>query len=334
MSTILDEKLTTSNDLLANRFTRTMLGDAMLNGVADPEEFEPDVLLKGCSHQIFTGPEQGKTWLALWFTKNAIKRGQMVIYFDMEMGKRKVLERLDALGVDGYEADEYMHYYFVPTMDMSKEARTEYTDLLDDIKPDLIIFDSWIGCLAACGLEENSPTNVEQWANGYVHPAKKRGCTVVILDHVPHDANRSRGATRKKDLVDVQWHLKKKQPFDRSTVGYIQLTREKDREAWLPQRVGFAVGGTEDGFVFRRSEGMVLDSPGDQLPESAKEAERALKTFGEAGATYTQWRNATQWKDDEPMPDSTFRSARNKLMDPDHKLVRQDDDRYYSNNSK
>ncbi len=199
--------------------------------------------------------------------------------------------------------------------------------MLDDVEPDLIIFDSWIGFLAACGLDENSPTHVEEWANAYVHPAKARGCTVVILDHVPHDANRSRGATRKKDLVDVQWHLKKKEDFDRTKIGYIQLSREKDREAWLPQHVGFSIGGTEGGFLFRRSEGLVLASPSDQLPKSVKEAERAIKTFGEAGATYTEWRNATEWTDGKPMPDSTFRTARSRLVD-EEKTVKLEGDRY------
>lgn len=95
----------------------------------------------------------------------------------------------------------------------------------------------------------------------------------------------------------MQWHLKKKQHFDRGTVGYIQLTREKDCEAWLPKRVGFSIGGTEEGFIFHRSEGTIPDSGnGDGLTDSAREADRALATFGEKGATYTEWREATEWK--------------------------------------
>jgi hypothetical protein len=240
---------------------------------------------------------------------------------------------LQALGVDDVDMDALLHYFYVPSLDMGHEARGEYVGLLDELKPELIIFDSWIGFLSAAGLDENSPTNVEEWSNAYVHPAKSRDCTVVILDHVPHDADRSRGATRKKDMVDVQWSLKKKEHFDRGTVGYIQLTRKKDREAWLPETVGFSVGGSEEGFVFRRSMGTTVAATGDGLTKSAREAIRALKMFGDNGATYTEWREATVWKDGKPMPDSTFRSARNKLMEPEVDRAGQEGDRYYSKNS-
>jgi hypothetical protein len=254
------------------------------------------------------------------------------LLFDIENGRRIISERMQVLEVSDWDIDEYLHYYDFPSLDLSRDATSEYVSLLDKLKPDLAIYDSWVGFLAACGLEDNSSTNVEEWANAYVHPTKSRDCTVVILDHVPHDANRSRGATRKKDLVDIQWSLKKVKAFDRSNVGFIQLSREKDREGWLPERVGFSIGGSEEGFVFRRSEGTMADTT-DELPESAREAERALKSFDTAGATYTEWRKATVWKDGKPMGDSTFRTARSKLMEPSHKRVRQDGDRYYSNNS-
>jgi len=155
------------------------------------KEFETDLLLRGKSHQIFTGPANGKTWVALWFIKRAIERKQTVVFLDMENGRRIVAERLQELAV-GDAVDEHLHYFDYPSLDISHEATSEYEALLDELKPDLVIFDSWVGFLAACGLDENSSTNVEEWANACVHPAKAKDCTVVILDHVPHDANRSR----------------------------------------------------------------------------------------------------------------------------------------------
>lgn len=314
----------------STRFIRSQLGDAIRGGIPEPEEFEPDILLKGASHLIFTGPEQGKTWLAVALIARALERGQTAMFFDMENGPRIISERLQDLGITGDTVDAYLEYYHVPSMDMSVEAREEYVDLLDSIKPDLLVFDSWIGFLAACGFDENVPTHIEQWANAYVHPAKARGCTIIILDHVPHgDATRSRGATRKKDMVDVQWHLEKSEDFNRDKIGYIRLTLTKDREAWLPERVGFSIGGTEDGFIFRRSEGMATQEKDKKLPPSAIEADRALKTFGNKGATYTQWIGAIVWKGAQ-MGDSTFRTARNKLLSDDVKLVIQDGNLYYS----
>jgi predicted ATP-dependent serine protease len=260
--------------------------------VPEPSEFEPELLLKGKVHQVFSGPGSGKSWLALWLVMQAIERGETVLYLDMENGKRIISERLQDLGVSGEGIDEHLHYFDFPALDMGSEAKREYVSLLDKIKPHLIVFDSWVNFLAASGLEENSNTDVEQWSNAYVHQARIRDCTVVLLDHIPHEGNHSRGATRKKDMVDVQWRLKKVQDFDRGNVGYIQLMREKDREGWLPENVGFSVGGTDTGFIMKRSEGTV-EKTGDGLPESARKALAALVSFGEAGATYTEWRKAT-----------------------------------------
>jgi hypothetical protein len=111
---------------------------------------------------------------------------------------------------------------------------------------------------------------------------------VLILDHVPHNASRSRGATGKKDLVDVQWALAQTRSFGRKSVGHVMLTRKKDRESWLPEPVGFSVGGTEDESVFCRSDDSVSDDNGD-LPPSARKALDALDTFEEAGARYKEW---------------------------------------------
>ncbi len=315
---------TTTRTAFVNRLGRTTLGEAIRDGVPEPEELERDVLIKGAAHQIFTGPGEGKTWVALWLIKRAIEREQTAMFFDAENGKRIILERLQLLNV-GEEVDDYLFYYDFPAMDDTALYRAE----LDDVRPDLLVFDSWVGFLAGCGLDENSNTDVEEWANAYISPAKARGCTVVILDHVGHaNTDRSRAASRKKDVVDVQWSLNKVQDFSRTNVGYIQLNLKKDRESWLPPRVGISIGGTEDGFVMERSEGTVSELPG-KLPPSAIEAERALLTFGTIGATYTEWRLATVWKDGEPMGDSTFRTiALPKLRDAER--ISQQGDRYYS----
>lgn len=115
----------------SDRFTRTLLGDAMRNGVPEPEEFEQDVLIKGDVHQIFTGPGDGKSWLALYLAKNAVGRGQSVVYFAMENGPRIAEERLEALGADPEKVDEHLHYFYGPDVDMSRDALGAYVALLD-----------------------------------------------------------------------------------------------------------------------------------------------------------------------------------------------------------
>lgn len=302
---------------------RTMLTQAMRDGVPEPEELEPDVLIKGAAHQIFTGPGEGKTWVALWLIKRAIQRGETAMLFDAENGKRIITERLQLLNV-GADIDDYLFYYDFPSIDDAALYRAE----LDDVQPDLIVFDSWVGFLAGCGLDENSNTDVEEWANSYISPAKARGCTVVILDHVGHsDTSRSRAASRKKDVVDVQWSLNKVQDFSRSNVGYVQLNLKKDRESWLSKRVGLSIGGTEDGFVCERSEGTVSELPG-KLPESAQKALDALDAFGMLGATYKEWWDSIDWKGGK-MPDVTFRTKAIPKLKNAERIAHQDD-RYYS----
>ncbi len=184
---------------------RALLAEAIRHGVEPPEEFEPGVLLMGAVHQIFAGPSSGKTWLALWFIKNAIERGQTAVFFDTENGSRIISARLAELGVDASQIDAYLHYYPSPSLDLG--AADSFADFLDAVKPDLVVFDSWLDHLAIAGLDENSATDIASWAACYSRPARDRGCTVVLLDHVPHDGARARGSTRKKDEVDVQWRL-------------------------------------------------------------------------------------------------------------------------------
>jgi hypothetical protein len=208
-----------------------------------PDELEPGVLLAGKVTSIYAGPGTGKTMCMLWAVKRCVERGLPVVIFDKENGPRIVSERLRMFGVDAKRADALILYYPSPDLPLTAEAQAAYIALLEDVKPALVVFDSWLGFLVGAGLSENENTDVASWADAYLRPARDRGITVLILDHVPHEGTHARGATRKKDEVDVQWRLFNTKPFDRDSVGEIVLRREKDREAWLPPSVTFSVGG-------------------------------------------------------------------------------------------
>jgi hypothetical protein len=91
------------------------------------------------------------------------------------------------------------------------------------------------------------------------------------------------------------WALTRIHPFDREQVGSVVLARKKDREGWLPQAVTFSVGGDgHGGVVFARSAG-TFEAPGDDgLTPSERKSLDALKTFGESGATATEWEKAAE----------------------------------------
>lgn len=195
--------------------------------------------------------------------------------------------------------------------------------MLDTLQPDLIVFDSWVNFLTASGLDENGNTDVERWGNAYLQPARRRGCTVVILDHVGHGtATRARAASRKKDLVDVQWKLTNRAAFDRSRVGRIDLECEKDREGWITENVSFSIGGTPEGFVCERI-GTAPATPDVGLSRGEGFQLMILETrFGDKGATNAAWRNAVG-----NVSGSTFNDRRDSLTSKG--FVEEDDGFYY-----
>jgi AAA domain len=275
---------------------RVLLGKGLAEGIEPPEELESGVLLKGKVHQVYAGPGSGKTMFALYLIARCIKRGQTAVFFDMENGLRITSERLRDLGVDPAKVDEHLVYLPAPNLPLASETKAAYVALLEEVKPELIVFDSWINFLASAGLSENESVDIAKWAVAYTHPARNRGICVVLLDHVPHDNSHARGSTRKKDEVDVQWKLHCTKPFDRDSVGEIVLHREKDREGWLPPSVRYSVGGGKDGFVFSRSAGTTEETGEGDLTERQKQALDALKVFGDKGARYSEWQRTSGLK--------------------------------------
>jgi hypothetical protein len=266
---------------------RVYIGRAIEQGIEPPDELIPDVVLVGRVHQVFAAAGTGKSWLALWLTKRAILRHKYVLYLDKENGQRIVAERLEALGVDPKMIDEYLIYVPFPTLDLNPDSINQYVEALDEIKPELIVFDSWINYLAAAGLDENSNVDVAKWSTEFTTAARERNIAVVLLDHVPKEGNGSRGASRKKDEVDVAWKLSNTIPFDRDREGEITLRREKDREGWLPFTVTFRIGGNP--FVFQRSE-----EAEENVAVSYTHALEAIKEFGVEGARHGVWQRATE----------------------------------------
>jgi len=273
--------------------SRILLGQGVEDGFEPPEELEAGILLRGRVHQIFSKAGLGKTFVALWLMARGIERGQRVLYLDMENGPRIASERLRALGVDATRVDDLLTYLSSPSLSLSREDVDNWSDLLDELRPDLVVFDSWVNFLAVAGLDENANIDIARWAVAYTHPARNRGVTVVLLDHVPHEGTRSRGASRKSDEMDVAWKLDNTQWFDRNSVGEIVLKRVKDREGWLPPSVTLSIGGSPEGFVLARSEGTIAPETDDGLTKTQRKALMVLRSnFGTSGAGFNEWQRA------------------------------------------
>lgn len=271
--------------------SRVRLAKVIEEGVEPPEELEGDVLLKGRVHSVYAAGGDGKTFFMIWIVKRCVERGEKVVVFDAENGSRIVSERLAALGVDTRRLDDLLIYHAFPDLTSDAERAGAYADLLDEEAPSLVVFDSLVNFIGSAGLDENSNDDIVKWAVRFTRPARERGIAVLLLDHVPHGGDHARGASRKKDEVDVMWALKKREPFDRETVGRIELRRVKDREGWLPERVSFSVGGTDSGFVFRRRGGTTEETnPEDGLSDLERVVLETLRDdIGQEGARANEW---------------------------------------------
>ncbi len=272
-----------------NPFQRSDLVGALERGVEPPEVLVTEVLLAGKVHSIFSAGGTGKTFYAAYIARRVLEKGGTVLYFDQENGLRIMSERAECLGITPEMAKNFYHYPF-PTMPLDFEVVAIFEQLLDELNPNLVVFDSWVNLLAMCGLDENSSVDIATWTEAYSQKARHRGIAVLILDHVPKEGGSARGSGRKLDYVDVMWELRNPQPFDRETVGRIDLHLRKDREGWLPRLLTYSVGGTKEGFVFKRSLGGFEASDEAGLLKSDHTTLEALKGLGSMGAFDKEWR--------------------------------------------
>jgi hypothetical protein len=302
--------------------SRVLIGKRMAGGVEPPEELLERFLLASKIHKIFSGPGEGKSFLAKWVALELVRSCKRVLYFDNENGAKVVSERMDLLGAEPGELDEGFFYFSAPDLTLDPDALAKYRAILDHVKPHLVIFDSWIDFLTLCGLDENGSNEVTAWMQAFAVPAKERGAAVLLLDHVPNDAKRSRGSSQKLAKVDVSWQLKKVLDFDRRTIGQLELRLEKDREGSLPKRVSFAVGGSEGGFIFRRdAEVFERPNPAAGLTDSERQVLECIEAHGAGGV---------RWKEietDSEVSKSTLSVALKKLISSN--LVTKVENRYH-----
>jgi hypothetical protein len=237
------------------RAGRFPVHEAIVNGVDPPEELLEDILLAGKAHTIFAPGGAGKTWVLVWLANQVVRLGKTVLIFDLENSGRTISERFEEVGMDPGAAAERLWCFDFPSLHPEI-----YEGVLDRIKPDIVMFDSWVGFLSGGGHDENTATDVAAWANDYIRPAKKRNIATLCLDHVPHeDDDRERGSTRKRDEVDVRWKLSKIGEFDRESKAKVLMWLKKDREGWLPGKLSFELGGdpSTGRFVMRRDDDLV-----------------------------------------------------------------------------
>lgn len=257
---------------------RRSVGQAIREGIPEPEWLLPGLLYAEKIHWWHGEPGGGKTLLMLGLIVKLINDGRTVMLVDEESGLETTADRLSRLGADPDKLDRHLLYYERPGLTMSPEDLDALFMAAKGYKPGLIVFDSVADLLDQAGLSEDENTEVTKWAKSVLEPlAREYGCAVVCIDHVTKSAEGrggyARGAGAKKSKADAAWKVTPTKEFNATTIGTIKLEADKDRLGRLEPRHTFRIGGDGKGGIVCEAVDKVEREEGGKPPtldDSAK----------------------------------------------------------------
>lgn len=297
---------------------------SLFDGGIEPEPHHvPGLLQRGKVHNLHSKPGEGKTILALWLATQVTGLGETVYYMDAENGPKPMVARLSDMGVTDYKRIKYN-----ASPDLTTPVQIEkFLRGVDMCRPTLVVFDSLADMLAMNGLDENAAGDVTGWFGNVVKPLRDRGITVLILDHEPWESRgHARGSTAKFAKVDVELELKRTKHFDTRNIGEVTLKVKKDRFSGFEHKVRkLAVGGLEGELVVKPSDGIHFE--GTLGAPSLSHTLEAIESFGERGATDSEWKAATK---DLGTGRSAYYEAKAKLLE-DERVSKRGDGSFIAN---
>jgi len=275
----------------------------MRDGIQPPKLLIDDVLYAGTTyedgskegvvHTIYGEPGAGKSMIALKHSVQVMRMGANVVYIDEEGTRRMVTERLQGLGATPEEIEEHFFYFNSTALAASNSAhRGQLATIAETVRPDLVIFDSWIDFLATDGRSENSSDEVVGWAQLVSRAFIAVGSTVVLLDHIPKagSGRGARGSGGKLGWVTAAHKIEVVDPFNRDLTGTIRLLRQKDREGALPNQVNYTIGGDGTGkIICRHDADVIIHRDKDGMTPNMR---TLLEALPKGGATFTAWFNS------------------------------------------
>lgn len=201
----------------------------------EPARVAGGLAYAGCLHSLDGQPESGKTTLGLHAVALELRAGHTVVVLDEESGPEQTAERLRAFGLDAGDLVR-LTYCAYPGLRWTPEQVDDLCEMLDEIRPTLLLVDSSSAFLAAMGAEENDNSAVGSfYQRVLLRAARTTGTAVLVIDHPGRggDSRYSRGASVKLGLVDVAYKLDRRKPFTRESDGLLRLSVAKDRRGWL-----------------------------------------------------------------------------------------------------
>ena len=197
----------------------------------------------GRVNSVFGDSSAGKTWLALFASRQEIEAGRHVFFFDFEDNYILTVGRLLFIGADPQDVVERFHY-ISPDEPFGLFARERVEALLGRYQPSWSVIDSTGESMALDNIKTNLDEDVSRWNRNLPRWVAARGPGVGLLDHVPKDpANRAgpSGSHRKKDMVTgSSFYMEAVKEFGIGQLGVARLTTAKDR-------CGFYVKGRPAG---------------------------------------------------------------------------------------
>lgn len=213
--------------------------DALLAGTLHVPE--PTILSRTDGRHVFYAGKvngiagtsgDGKSWVALLAASEQLTAGQSVVYLDLEDDEASVVGRLLALGTDPGAIRSGFHYAS-PHEAYSNDAREALEAFILAVAPSLVVVDSTGEALALDGSKPNDDDDVARWFRRLPGSLARLGPTVVVVDHVPHNAedqNRPIGSQRKRAAITGhQVMTKLAKPFSKNQPGMVKLISSKDR---------------------------------------------------------------------------------------------------------
>src|SRR5579884_3014858 len=141
------------------------IADLLREGIEPIPMLLDDWLYEGELHWIYAEAEAWKTWVALILALDVMAQGKRVVWFDEEVGQVMLVQRLQALGADPDVIEAKFAYFPFPDLQIREGNQqhidvARHKDLLQAIKPALVVYDTATDFLAAAGLDENSGREV------------------------------------------------------------------------------------------------------------------------------------------------------------------------------
>jgi hypothetical protein len=153
----------------------------------------------GRVHSLNGESETLKSWAALLGCKQAIDKGDDVLYIDYEDDARGIVTRLRALGLRGEEILE--HFVYIrpdePLRTRHDEPTVGSVDLLAVLESRrfaLAVVDGVTEAMTTEGLDLLSNSDIATWMRRLPRRIARTGTAVAVIDHLPKDrTNQGRG---------------------------------------------------------------------------------------------------------------------------------------------